>query len=228
VAVVAMLLGAGADYDVRDDADLSPFLAAVAKSEATARLLVELTRDINRGFAAAIWSGHADLARRLFARGADVNAIDQDGRPAVAGAVQHPGTDMLAWFIANRVDLGRHGAAALHQAAASGRADIVGPLLDSNVPVNVRDEAGGTALLRAAATGQVDVVRLLLARGAERNPRDHDGRGADAYMAMAVVPIEGRIKRRGMSRAYKPTAHLKMQLADLAAQHAAIRELLAQ
>ena len=135
---------------------------------------------------------------------------------------------MLAWFIANGVDLDRHGTAALHHAAAAGRADIVGLLLDRNVPVNARDDAGATALLRAVASGQTEVVRLLLARGAERNPRDRDGRGADAYMAMAVEPIEALIKRRGMSRAHRPTAHLAMQLADLAAQHAAIRELLAQ
>ena len=223
-----MLLVVGADHDARDDKDVSPFLAALASGEAVAWLLVELTGDIDRGFAAAIWSGHADLARRLAARGADFNALDQHGRPAVAGAAQHSGTDMLAWFIANGVDLGRHGGAALHHAAASGRPDLVGLLLDFNVPVNVRDDAGATALHRAAGTGQFEVVRLLLARGAERNPRDRDGRGVDAYMALAVDPIAALIKRRGMSRAYKPTAHLKMQLADLTAQQAAIRELLAR
>jgi ankyrin repeat protein len=110
----------------------------------------------------------------------------------------------------------------------SGRSDIVRLLLDSNVPVDARDEAGTTALLRAAGTGQVEVVRLLLVRGAERGARDRDGRGVDAYMTFAADDITAVIKRRGMSRAYKPTAHLKMQLADLTAQHAAIRELLAQ
>lgn len=227
-AVVEVLLVAGADPDARDDAGLSPFLVTLAKSEAAAWLFVELTRDIDRGFAAAIWSGHADVARRLAARGADVNALDQHGRPAVAGAAQHPGTDMLVWFIANGVDLGRHGAAALHQASASGRPDIVRLLLDVNVPVNARDDAGATALLRAAGAGQREVVRLLLARGTERNPRDRNGRDAEAYMAVAVGMIAALIERRGMSRAYKPTDHLRKQLADLTAQHAAIRELLAR
>jgi ankyrin repeat protein len=227
-AVVELLLVAGADDDARDDKDVSPFLAALEKGESIAWLMVELTRDIDRGFAAAIWSGYADLARRLAERGADVNALDQYARPAVAGAARHRGTDMLAWFIANGVDLGRHGTAALHHAAASGRTDLVGLLLDSNVPVDARDDAGATALLRAVGRGQVEVVALLLARGAERNPRDWNGRDAEAYMSVAAVPIADLIKRRGMSRAYKPTAHLEMQLADLTAQHAAIRELLAQ
>ena len=53
-------------------------------------------------------------------------------------------------------------------------------------------------------------------------------RGIDAYMAMAVEPITAMIKRREMSRAYRPTDHLRQQLAALTAQHAAVRELLAQ
>ena len=227
-AVVEALLAAGADHDARDGKDVSPFLAALARDASVAWLFVELTRDIDRGFAAAVWNGHADLALRLVERGADVNALDQHGRPAVAGAARHPGTSMLAWFMANGVDLGRHGAAALHQAASSGRADLVGRLLDSNVPVDARDTAGATALLHGVGAGQLDVVRLLLARGAERNPSDRERRGVDAYMAMAVEPIAALIARREMSRAYKPTGPLRKQLSDLIAQHAAIRELLAQ
>jgi ankyrin repeat protein len=226
--MIEALLAAGADHDVRNDEGLSPFLAAIVKSAVAARLLVELTRDIDRGFAAAVWGGHADLAMRLAERGADVNALDQHGRPAAAGAARHPGTSMLAWFMANGVDLGRHGAAALHQAASSGRADLVGRLLDSNVPVDARDTAGATALLHGVGAGQLDVVRLLLARGAERRPYDRDGRDADAYMAMAVEPIAAMIAQRQKSRAWRPTEHLRQQLAALTAQHAAIRELLTQ
>ena len=226
-AAVGALVAAGADHDARDSKGVTPFLVSVEKNAAVASLLIDLTRDIDRGFAATVWNGHADLARRLAARGADVNALDQYGRPAVAGAAQHPGTDMLAWFIANGVDLGRHGTAALHQAAVSGRHDLVGLLIDSNVPVDAHDDAGATALLRAAGAGRLDVVRLL-ARGAERNPSDSDGRDVEAHMAMAARTIAALIERRGMSRAYKPTAHLQMQLADLTAQHVAIRELLAR
>ena len=47
-------------------------------------------------------------------------------------------------------------------------------------------------------------------------------------MAMAVDPIAALIKRRGMSRALPADRHLKMQLADLTARQAAVRELLAQ
>jgi hypothetical protein len=72
------------------------------------------------------------------------------------------------------------------------------------------------------------VVQFLLARGAARYPRDREGRGIEAYMAMAVGPIAAMIERRENSRAHRPTGHLRQQLAALTAQHAAVRELLAQ
>jgi len=228
VAVLDVLLAAGANHDARDDKDVSPFLAAIEKSASAAQLLVDLTRDLDRGFAAAVWNGHADLARRLAERGADMNALDQYGRPAVAGTTQHPGTAMLEWFISGGVDLDRHGAAALHQAASSGRVDLVRLLFDLNVPVDARDSRGATALLHGAYAGQVDVVRFLLTRGAERYPRDRDGRGIEAYMVMAVSPISAMIEQRERSRAYRPTGHLRQQRAELTAQHAIVRELLAQ
>ena len=103
---------------------------------------------------------------------------------------------MLEWFITGGVDLDRHGAAALHQAASSGRLDLVRLLLDLNVPVDARDSAGATTLLHGARAGQVDVVQFLLARGAERYPRDREGRGIEAYMAMAVGPIAAMIEQR--------------------------------
>jgi hypothetical protein len=116
----------------------------------------------------------------------------------------------------------------LHQAASSGRTDLARLLLDLNVPVDARDSQGATALLHGVRAGQADVVRFLLARGAERHPRDREGRGSEAYMAMAVGPISAMIAQREMSRAYRPTGELRQQLAVLAAQHAVVRELLAQ
>jgi ankyrin repeat protein len=226
--VVGALLEGGADPDARDAEGITPFIAAVGRSGASAGLLVDLTRDIDRGFAAAVWGGHAALALRLAKRGADVNAVDQRGLPAVAGAAQHSDPAMLQWFLANGVDLGRHGAAALHQAAAAGRADLARLLLDAKVPVDVRDDAGATPLLRGAGDGHVDMVRLLLERGADRDPRDRRGRGIDAYMATAIDGIALQIARRKASRAWRPTAHLEAQLGDLRERHAAIGKLLAQ
>jgi ankyrin repeat protein len=57
-------------------------------------------------------------------------------------------------------------------AAQGGDAKAVRQLLDSGVPVDVRDvESGATALMAAAGVGKLDVVSLLLERGADPNAR---------------------------------------------------------
>ncbi|MGH6770938.1 MAG: ankyrin repeat domain-containing protein [Xanthobacteraceae bacterium] len=225
---VDALLAAGADPDARDAGGVTPFTAAVRKSGATAWLLLELTHDLDRGFAGAVWGGHPDLAMRLVERGADVNAVDDLGRPGLSGVVRHPGAAMLQWFLANGVDLGRHGGAALAQTASAGRLDLIEALIGAGVPVDARDAVGATGLLRAVGSGHVEAVRFLLVRGADRGPRDSQGRGVEEYMMFRPAMLMRRIKERSMSRAYKPTKHLQVELSDLTARHAEIRILLAR
>ena len=226
--VVDLLLAAGADPDARDGDGVSAFVAATRRSGATARLLVERTRDLDRGFAAAVWGRHADLAMRLAERGADVNAVDGLDRPALAGVALHEGAALLDWFLARGVDLDRHGASALLHAAGAGRVDLVRALLDAGVAVNARNRVGASALLQAAGSGRVEVVRLLLERGADRNARDAQGRNADDTMDAQSGLLTMRIKTREASRAYKPTGALKAELDALVAHHADIKALLAR
>jgi ankyrin repeat protein len=226
--MVEALLAAGVDVDSRDGSGVTPFMVAVRKSGATAWLLLERTQDLDRGFAAAVWGGHPDLAIRLVERGADINAVDEFGRPALGGVVRHPGSALLQWFLAGGVDLARHGGAALTEAASAGRLDLIEMLLDAAVPVDARNAAGATALLHAAGAGQVETVRFLLARGADRGKHDSQGRDIEAYMAVRPAKLKSRIKTRSASRAHKPTAHLSVRLRDLTASYAEIRALLAR
>ena len=228
-AVVEILLAAGANPDARDQRGVTPFVVAAGKeSGAAARLLVERTRDIDRGFAAAVWGRHADLALRLAERGADIDAVDELDRSALAGVVLHPGTAMLDWFLARGVGLARHGAAALTGVAGAGRLDLVQTLLVAGMPVDIRDAAGATALLHAAGAGKIAVVRLLIERGADRDARDAQGRGVDGYMHVQSSAYTFLIKQREASRAYHPTHQLKDRLAALADSHVEIKALLAR
>lgn len=228
VPVVAALLAARADPDARDAAGVVPFVAAADKSGAAARLLVERTEDLDRAFVAAMWGGHGELALRLAARGADIDAVDEVQRSALAAVVRHPGTAMLEWLVAQHANLARHGAAALHGAGADGRLDLLRTLLDAGVPVDARTTAGTTSLMHAAGAGKVEAVRLLLARDADRDAHDADGRGVRDYMRKRTDMVAGLIQTRNMSRAYHATGHLKAELAVLAESHAAIEALLAR
>ena len=69
---------------------------------------------------------------------------------------------------------------ALHQAAAEGRADAVGILLDLGVALELPGQMGGTPLHHAAWWGHGDVVALLLERGADPQRRAEPGIGGTA------------------------------------------------
>jgi ankyrin repeat protein len=69
-----------------------------------------------------------------------------------------------------------NGDTALHWAAADGRQDIVGLLLQQKgIDVNLQNEDGDTALIWAAFEGHQEIVQLLVAKGAKINERDNEG-----------------------------------------------------
>src|ERR1700761_1325221 len=93
----------------------------------------------NTALFAATDSGCEDLARKLIAAGASVQARD------------------------------RRGAMPLAHAAREGRLQLVALLLDSGAPINARNVDGGTALFAAAEHEKPGTVKLLLAKGADPN-----------------------------------------------------------
>lgn len=225
--VVTLLLAAGAAPDARDTSGDTPFVAAADNSGAAARLLVDRTGDLDVALAAAIWGGHADLARRLLERGASIDAVDRLGRPALAGASRFAGLAMLDWLLEQKADLKAGGADALFEAARAGRADIATRLLAAGVPADARTANGATPLLIAAGEGEIDLVRLLLGAGADPAALDSAGRGVEAYMASETAGLGSLIKMRHASRAWRPTEDLEAQLEQREKAHAEIRALLA-
>ena len=89
--------------------------------------------------------GHVNECRQLIARGANVNARDED--------LETP----------------------LHHAADKGHAEIVWLLLARGADANARDEDRDTPLHKAAEEGHVEICKLLLAGGARMNARNEDG-----------------------------------------------------
>jgi ankyrin repeat protein len=230
VANAAALIDAGADPDGGKNipilAALTPVNADYGDHNAVARLLAPLTRRLDVAFATAVWAGNAEVADILFSRGASANAVDEWGRPALAGAVNRAGTAMFDALLERGAEVAQSGPQAMIAAAGQGRADLVLRLLALGVSVDARSEVGSTPLLEAAAGGQVEMVSLLLAHGADAGLTDNLGRGAADYMAIPVSFIEARIDTRSRSRAWRPTEHLEIELADLSGRHAEIRVLL--
>jgi uncharacterized protein len=105
----------------------------------------------------AVFFGHADAARLLVARGADVNT---PARHAFINAAPI------------------HSATAASEPAA--RLELTELLLDKGADPNATQEGGFTPLHAAAQHGDADVASLLLARGADAGAATDDGKTAAA------------------------------------------------
>lgn len=132
-------------------------------------------------------AGHGDIAavKSLLDQGADVNAKDRHGVPALwlASKMNHP--DIVRQLLERGADVNakdRDGVTALMAASSfalsGGKRDVVRQLLEKGADVDAKDKSAVTALIYAAGEDDPDVVRLLLDKGADVNAKDKDGKTA--------------------------------------------------
>lgn len=173
-SILKALLAAGADAAAvnRDGESALTIMAAKAGAEALplVRALVESggrshprAVDLLAAIRRAAGRSTSDIVRELIAAGADVNATDEDGSPALIVA-----------------------------AGESGNAGVVRALLKAGARVDARDADGDTALtaavreylpggdepVRKALHRDPEVIRALLDAGADAKLRGRDGRTA--------------------------------------------------
>jgi hypothetical protein len=119
--------------------------------------------------------------RRLLERGANVNAVDDNGRTLLHVAVEYAHRDIVALLIrsgANVDAVDNYGWTPLHVAVEYAHRDIVALLLRSGANVDAVDNNGWTPLHWAAHDGHRDIVALLLRSGANVSIRNQSGRTA--------------------------------------------------
>ena len=102
-------------------------------------------------------SGNVEITRLLLAKGADVNAKNNDGETVLMRA-------MLEW--------GRP------LPPEEQKYNVIPILLGHGADVNAKDKDGWTALMYAANRGYFAMVQTLLAKGADVNAKNNDGRTA--------------------------------------------------
>ena len=146
LAVLGLLVDAGADVNARNGERVSPLQVSVlARNERMVRVIaasarVEIdaaNRNGETSLYTAAWMGLDDVVRVLCQHRADPNRANNDGwRP-------------------------------LHAAGSKGHASTVATLLDNGADVNALSKEGHTAAFYAASAGSLATVRLLAARGAD-------------------------------------------------------------
>jgi ankyrin repeat protein len=153
----------------------------------------------------AIQQGRVDEVERLLKKGADPNAVDGGGTPAVMAATLFSNAEMVGLLLKHGAGPNRPGAGgttALMWAAPD--LEKVRLLVAAGANVNARSETDRTALLVAASyPGTVNVLRLLLDRGADLNAQDRTGASA---LGLAVRSADVDVVRFLVERGLDPNA----------------------
>ena len=125
---------------------------------------------------AAIRNRATEAAHVLIPAGANLYALDNEGRSPMSFAFDHDRDWRAQFFTADVLSI-RDTAdnTLLASAVTEGRVDAVRQLLELGADVHARDRAGNTALHQAARLGELDALRLLTAAGAQAATRDAAG-----------------------------------------------------
>ncbi len=131
-------------------------------------------------------NGCDELARRLLANGASVEARDRVGAMPLAHAARAGATTLVDMLLQNGAAIDARnlaGSTALYQAAESGRTETIELLLRKGADPNLPGKSGVTPLAAAAYRGNEAIVALLLARRADPTSTDTTGKAAIVYAA---------------------------------------------
>jgi len=124
-------------------------------------------------------NNYKDIVELLIAKGANVNAKDDDGGTPLHRAVQEDHKDVAEFLIARGADMSardENGQTSLYWAAYYGHMDIAKLLIDKGADVNAKNARGRTPLHRALTEGHSDIAKLFINKGADVNAKDEDGR----------------------------------------------------
>ncbi len=105
----------------------------------------------------------------------DFNMSDGGYRTPLCYAARSCSVELLNLLLKYGADLASHNRVThpLHEAAWAGNIGVVQFLLDSGVPIELKDKVGYTPLHWAAFYGMKEVCVLLLQRGADVNAQDY-------------------------------------------------------
>ena len=114
----------------------------------------------------------------LIAAGADVNAVDSEGQPALAAAISLEQPVVAKYLLDAGADVNAPTANKsypLIEATKKGYYHLVSQLISRGAHLNQHDALGRTALLSAVARGHQRLVDSLIRAGANAMIKDHNG-----------------------------------------------------
>jgi ankyrin repeat protein len=124
----------------------------------------------------AVSHNHHDATEWLIEAGADINALDHEGRTPMSDAIQNKHDQVAALLRSHgcRIDSG-DAAGWMCTAGANGDLDQLRRLISNHCNPNEADYDARTALHLAASNGHFDCVKFLISSWADPNPVDRWG-----------------------------------------------------
>ena len=188
-AIVATLIAAGADVNVKDDPGATPFHYFVRYREDAAiiSLLIAAGADVNAKhdfdgttpLHDSVFSVDTAIISLLIAAGATVNAKDNDGKTPLHNAIRWGHATIVAFLLSAGAEANaknNNGETPLLYAARYGHAAIAVALIAAGANVNARTDYGGwTPLHEAVSKGYASIVSVLLSARAEVNVKANYG-----------------------------------------------------
>ena len=139
------------------------------------------TDQLNYELLVFAYEGEAENIKLWIEKGADVNAVSENGISALMYAVQQGHLLAVKTLVANgaKIDYQPYGdVSALSTAVINNKIDIVDYLLFKSAKVNIKDDRNITPLMYAAAYGYYNITQLLIKYKADVNLKDQYGNDA--------------------------------------------------
>ena len=162
--ILEFLIEHGVDPSLKGKSGISPLMiASLDAVESQARLLIDHGAAVNDSdlmkSTPLHWALRRDPVKRglqdsvatiklLLAKGAQVNAVDSEGKTPLSVAAHNPSSQ------------------------------VIEILLENGAQANIKDKHGWTAIMYAADWNQTAVIKVLARRGADLNLRNSDGNTA--------------------------------------------------
>lgn len=175
----------GGDATPRDrEGKTAIMLAAEAGHEGAVRALAGDASLDQEALRVAFQAGRAEILKILLERGADPDALEEDGSTPLMACARDGRLDLARILLDAKAQLDHqdnNGKSALMHAAEAGRAALVGLLLDRGANADLTTPAEDGALILAARGGHADAVALVAGRVADVNARGGEGKSALAW-----------------------------------------------
>jgi len=185
--VIEMLLSRGAKTDVltKDGGTMLHAAASGGNMNTVKLFLEEKKMDIHaRRYEGATvlldavqHSGNKTLIEYLISKGADINAVDNQGANVMHKAFLGGKIDLFDFLLLKGVKMKvPTSPPPLHFAAMGGHKESVEWLIGKKVDINEKAKDGTTALMHACKeSGNVEILKLLESKGADLNVADSNG-----------------------------------------------------